>query len=98
MLNPLSDDEMEHLHAQALALYEDKLKAILEPEFLGQVVAIHPESGEYAVARNSPNAMRAMRARHIDGFLLLLDIGPVAGDDTLTLRMLANERLAGQKK
>ena len=32
------------------ALYEAKLKAVLEPEYNNRFVAIHPDSGEYAVA------------------------------------------------
>jgi hypothetical protein len=39
------------------ALYEKQLKSTLEPAFNGQTVAIHLDSGDYAVAPNAPDVM-----------------------------------------
>ncbi len=58
------------------AIYETKLKALLEPEHNNQFVAIHPDSGEYAVANSTGNAMRAMRKRQPQGRLYFTKIGP----------------------
>lgn len=39
-------NELEQLFAQSGAIYEETLKAILEPQHNGQIVAIHPDSGD----------------------------------------------------
>jgi len=69
-----------------LALYETKLKNLLEPAHSGEVVAIHIDTGDYLVAANSPVAMRAMRQLHPTGLLFLYTIGP-AEDQGMGLRM-----------
>ncbi len=61
---------------RGLAIYESRLKAILEPDHLGEVVAIHVDTGEYAVAASSPDALRAMRRLQPSGLLFLYTIGP----------------------
>ena len=60
----------------ALAFYDAHLKAHLEPEFDGQVVAIHGDSGDYAIGPNSSRARFALRARQPGGPIVTLDIGP----------------------
>jgi hypothetical protein len=71
---------------RGLAIYESQLKALLEPDHLGEVVAIHVDSGEYAVAVSSPDALRAMRRLQPSGLLFLYTIGP-AEDLGLARRM-----------
>ncbi len=61
---------------RGLAIYESRLKALLEPDHLGEVVAIHVDSGEYTVATSSPDALRAMRRLQPSGLLFLYTIGP----------------------
>lgn len=90
-------DEIEQWSAKAHGIYDDTLKAILEPQFNGQIVAIHPDSGDYEVAENSPRARRNLRARRPQGFILTTNIGP-ARMDSLTLRMIAGQWLAGNSK
>lgn len=83
-------DELERLSAQGRAIYDEKLKTILEPHYNGQIVAIHPDSGDYEVARNSPHARKALRTRRPEGSIITTNIGP-ARMDSLTLRMIAGQ-------
>ena len=92
-----SQEDMEQLSARGRALYDNTLKAVLEPRYNGQEVAIHLDSGDYEVAKNTPHARRALRARHPDGLIMTTNIGP-ARIDGLTLRMLASQLLSGEKK
>ena len=75
------------------ALYEAKLKAVLEPEYNNRFVAIHPDSGEYAVADSTGNAMRAIRKSRPQGRLYLTKIGPEP-ETELAIRILGAEALA----
>jgi hypothetical protein len=72
-------------------LYEMQLKEDLEAGAMGQVVAIHPESGEYAVASREEDAVSELRARRPEGFLFVRRVGPPTPAD---LRLAA--RLTGQ--
>ena len=77
----VSDEEAEasaldDIAQRGRALYEIKLKAVLEPTYNNRLVAIHPDSGEYAVADSTGNAMRAIRKNRPQGRLYLTKIGP----------------------
>jgi len=67
-------------------IYNDKLRAILEPKHNGKLVAIHIETGDFEVARSSPQAWKALRKRQPAGQIDVIDIGPVAVDNPLSLR------------
>src|SRR5205823_2745285 len=41
---------LDAVSQRGLAIYESRLKKVLEPEHNGETVAIHVESGDYAVA------------------------------------------------
>ena len=69
---PYTLDEIER---RGLAIYET-IRPLLEPAENGRVLAIHIDSGDYATGRNSPQARAALRLRHPEGQLLLMDIGP----------------------
>ena len=92
-LSPLRADARQDQYGQplsdvverGLAIYA-RLKTLLEPEHLGEVVAIHVDTGEYAVAASSPDALRAMRRLQPSGLLFLYTIGP-AEDLGLARRM-----------
>lgn len=72
----LSDVLADELGARGMAIYENRLKAVLEPTCDRQFVAIHLDSGDYEVARTSGNAMRAIRKKHPrDGRLFIRKIG-----------------------
>ena len=92
-----TQEELDQLSARGHAIYDQMLKAILEPQYNGQVVAIHLDSGDYEVANNSPTASRALRARHPVGLMMVTDVGP-ARIDSLTLRMLGSQLLSGDSK
>ena len=61
---------------RGLAIYESRLKTLLEPDHFGEVIAIHVDTSEYAVADSSPDALRAMRRLQPSGLLFLYTIGP----------------------
>ena len=92
-----SQEELEQLSKRGWAIYDEKLKSILEPEFNGKIVAIHLDTGDYEVANNSPTASRAIRARHPEGLMMVTDIGP-ARMDGLTLRMMSSQMISERMK
>jgi hypothetical protein len=69
----------------ARSLYELKLRSMLEPDFDGQWVAIHAQSGDYLVDRWPGKVHRAMEARHPSGPILIRRIG--IADEGLRARM-----------
>jgi len=93
----MTAEAMDRLTERGLAIYEEKLKPQLEPERNGQVVAIHVDTEDYALGRNSYEAMRGIRARHPDGRLVILTIGQEP-DYALAARFLAGEGKAGRNK
>lgn len=69
----------EEITSRGLSIYENDLKAKLEPQFNGSQVAISVEDGDFEVAPTAFEADRKLRARHPDAVLLLLEVGrPVA--------------------
>ncbi len=95
-LTTMTDEEHEALTNRGLAIYEENLKSILEPEFDNKYVAIHVDTGDYEVANSSGDGMRAMRKRHLKGRLVIMRIGdePEWG---LAARLLAGQ-MAGRAK
>lgn len=87
---------LDEVTLRGLAIYENQLRAILEPEHIGEVVAIHIDSGDHAVASSSPAALRAMRRVHPSGLLFLYTIGP-STDYGLARRMTGLGTEAGTK-
>src|SRR5438477_3874662 len=79
--------ELNDVSARALGIYEERLQALLETDHIGRVVAIHPESGDFAVGGNSPGARRALRERRQEGMIVTMRIGPERAEPTLD-RML----------
>src|SRR5262249_13731468 len=77
--------------------YEERLKAVLEPDQNGQTVAVHFDSADYAVASNSPEARRALRARHPEGLIMTMKIGP-SDDGPIASRLLASRTRISQQK
>ena len=91
MLELPGEDELSEQTQRALALYEGKLKAILEPDQNGSTVAIHLDTGDYAVAATSPNARQALRERRPDGPIATMTVGPET-DFQLAYRILASQK------
>ncbi len=77
---------LDDVTRRGLAIYETRLGPLLESAHAGEVVAIHVDSGDYAVAPSSPEALRAMRRMRPAGLLFLYTIG-VATDHSLARRM-----------
>ena len=90
-------EELDDLTRRGLALYNDRLKAILEPTHNNEFIAIEPDSEDYALANSSANAMRAMHKIHPRKSLLLMKIGPEP-EYGLAARILAGKMMAGERK
>ena len=85
----MDEAQLEVLAKRGIVLYNEKLKAALEPEHNGSTVAIHLDSGDYAIAGSSPDAMRALRARRPEGLIMTTLVGPDQMDQ-LAYRMLGS--------
>ena len=96
--NLLNEQTLSDLSEQGLALYNAKLKPTLEPQYNGQVVAVHLDSSDYEVAASSTEARRRLRHRQPEGIVMTMDIGLVDADDPLTLRMLGAQLIRGRRK
>ena len=83
-----NNSSFEALSVKGRDIYQRFLKSLLEPEQNGMTVAIHLESGDYAVARNSPSALRALRVKRPSGMVMTMLVGPEREDPTLD-RMLS---------
>jgi hypothetical protein len=65
------------LGQQGLAIYETKLRETLEPIHAGESVAIHVDTGDYAIGKSHSLATRELLKRHVqDGRIVTLTIGP----------------------
>jgi predicted dithiol-disulfide oxidoreductase (DUF899 family) len=71
----------DHPAIPGFRFYEEKLKAILEPEQNGQFVAIDGEAELYAVAKTPIEAHDALKAQGSMGWQLLLQVGSDAAFD-----------------
>ena len=92
------ESELTDLSRQGLALYGAKLKALLEPQYNEQFVAIHVDTEDYAVGRTSSAATQALLKRHpIDGRLVVRKVGPEP-EYGLAARLLMGEMMAAHQK
>ena len=78
--------ELDPLTEAAWRIYNGNLKAMLEPDYRGQVVAIDIDSEDYEVAKRTSLAWRPLKARRPDARIVLVDIGVVGTGDSLELR------------
>lgn len=67
--------EGERISHKATCLYEIKLKAVLEPDYIGKFAAIEPDSEDYFVAARMAEAMQMARAKHPDKKFFFVRIG-----------------------
>ena len=65
-------DDSQELARRAEHLYEQRLKAQLEPAHLNEFVAIEPDSGDYFLGGTLSEAAHALRKAHPDrrGFVM----------------------------
>ena len=85
----MTAEECTALQEQGAARYS-AIHPTLEADHRGDYVAIHIDSGDYAVGRSTASAMRLLRQRHPRGHLFLSKIGdePEYG---LAARFLSSE-------
>lgn len=87
---------LDQVTRRGTALYEERLREALERDHLGAVVAIHPDSGDWVVADESPGAMCAMVERHPEGLMVVRRIGPpTPGDLRLAVRAVGARAVYG---
>ncbi len=93
----ITEEYLQELAECGEAIY-DRLRAALEPEFDGQHIAIHVDTGDYVTAKFSTVAARELSQRHpVDGRIFSRLIGP--GPDTdFVARHAAFDVLTGQAK
>lgn len=88
------DTLVEEALQRGAAIYESELRVALEQDAMGQLVAIHPESGDYVVAEREEDAMSGLRARCPEGVLFVRRIGPpTPGDLRLAARLDPRSRV-----
>ena len=56
-------------------IYDEKLKSRLEPDHLGEVIAIHVETGDYFLGRTVLEACRRGREKHPDAVFVCRRVG-----------------------
>lgn len=72
----MASEAIPELSERGLAIYEEKLKPILEPGQNNRYIATHVPTEDYAVAASSGDAMREILKRHpVDGQLVIRKIG-----------------------
>jgi hypothetical protein len=88
----------EELIRRGKAIYETRLKALVEPQYNNQYIAIHVDSEDYTVAKSTGAATRSLLKTHpADGRIYLRKIGDEP-DYSLAARILAGEMMAEQTK
>ena len=94
METAIGSNMLSPLGRKGLEIYQTRLQADLEPGHNGEAVAIHVDTGDYAVADTHSHAARALLSRHErDGRIVTFTIGPPTDSD---LR-LAARIVAGRK-
>ena len=71
---------MSDLAEQSKAVYERKLKSLLEPSEKGKFVAIEPETESYFVDKDGTKALLRARKAFPDKLFFLIRIGYDAAD------------------
>lgn len=59
-----NDALFDDVARRGLALYNEQLKNILEPEHNGKAIAINVDTGEYVIADDLPDARRLLREKY----------------------------------
>ena len=62
-MHTMLDESARRVVEAAKQVYEEKLRAQLEPQFIGQIIAIEPESGDYVLGRTFQEVSQASRTR-----------------------------------
>ncbi len=91
-----TEEEIERLSDLGGAIYAERLKPLLEPAHNGEWVAIHVDTGDYALGKNAPRALDALREKQPIGLVVTMRVGPETQDPTL-YRMLASQMIQQRK-
>jgi hypothetical protein len=92
MADPREEEELFADVARRGAEIYEMLKDALEAEHTGKAVAIHVDSGDYAIADSFPAARAEMHRRRPEGLLFSTRIGPPTDSDIrLGHRILAGK-------
>ena len=94
MPTQIQEDHLSPLAEQGRTIYEDKLKAVLEPAHNGEAVAIHVDTGDYAIGKSHSAAAHMLMKRHtVDGRVVTLTIGlPTDAHLRLATRMATGRK------
>lgn len=93
MAASLHGTPLSPLAQRGIDIYERDLRAELEPAHTGGAVAIHVDSGDYAVGRTHAEAARTLLARHErDGRIVTLTIGGPTDRDLRLMRRLDDNK------
>ena len=71
----LRDAEGARLARKGERLYRTKLKALLEPAYIGKFAAIEPDSGEYFLGDRMIEAVDKAEAKYPDKLVYIVRIG-----------------------
>jgi hypothetical protein len=93
MQTRIQESLLSPLAEQGRAIYEGTLKALLEPVHDGEAVAIHVDSGDYAVGNSHHDAAHMLLSRHEpDGRIVTLTIGAPTNSDLRLITRVATGR------
>ena len=85
-------DRLSDVGKLGLRLFE-QMKAGLELDHLGEAVAIHVDTGDYALGKTHSLAARELLKRHaVDGRIATFTIGPPTDSDLLIAGRIAASR------
>jgi len=74
----MASAQSEDVARRGTQLYEQRLRALLEPTHNGQFIAIEPDSGDYFVGDTDSEVVAAARQTYPDRLPLVLRIGQLA--------------------
>ena len=80
MLSITNAADGEMVAEQGAAFYQT-IQSTLEEDSMGQIVAIHPASSTYVVAKYRQEAVRKLKAQQPTGLLFVTRIGPPTSAD-----------------
>ena len=70
----LSEKDQARISA-AQKVYEENLRSQLEPQFIGQIIAVEPESGEFVLGKKFQDVSAACRARFGKKWTFMFRVG-----------------------
>jgi len=71
----MTEPEVDEFVQRAEEVYANQMRAVLEPDHIGEFVAIEPESGDYFVGKTLSEAMGAARRAHPDRLAHAMRVG-----------------------